>query len=280
MEKIQNIILILLIAILLGLFCIFVLPNLIKHENKISVNSSSKASIYLDGIYKGNTSAVLETGKRQIQLKVIPEDRALLAFEQDIQIENNTTTKVEIFFSTESNLSSHNITYFERLGGNDIELSMVSLPNLAQFKLDSQVRGFTPVKVNTTLGKHNLEVSFDGYVQRQFEIETKEGYRAISIVKLAKNPNYIAPEIVSMTETEEVSTPEEKIIQIEILDTPTGFLRVREEANSSSVELAQVNPGEKYDLVDKDTNPDWFKIKYNEKTEGWVSSKYVKIIEI
>ena len=72
---------------------------------------------------------------------------------------------------------------------------------------------------------------------------------------------------------------------VEILSTPTNFLRVREEASTQSDEIARVTPGKKYVLLEEDEESDWVKIEYEEATEyeeaksGWVSGEYVKKVE-
>ncbi len=62
--------------------------------------------------------------------------------------------------------------------------------------------------------------------------------------------------------------------QLQILDTPTGFLRVRANPSTSASEITQVKPGEKYSLLEEKAS--WYKIKVKEGTEGWVSGQYAK----
>ncbi|MCL5970413.1 MAG: SH3 domain-containing protein, partial [Patescibacteria group bacterium] len=61
-------------------------------------------------------------------------------------------------------------------------------------------------------------------------------------------------------------------VKILILDTPTGFLRVRDSASLSGKEIAQVKPGEKYDFLSEQTG--WFEIKLNDGKTGFISSQY------
>ena len=61
-----------------------------------------------------------------------------------------------------------------------------------------------------------------------------------------------------------------------ILNTPTGFLRVRENNSINSSEIAKVMPGESYELISEKEG--WFEIKLSspagEGKIGWVSSLY------
>jgi hypothetical protein len=77
-----------------------------------------------------------------------------------------------------------------------------------------------------------------------------------------------------------IKDPEKPYIIIK--ETPTGFLRVRSEASTASKELAQVQPGEKFSIVDtkKDSQErDWYQIEYSQNNMGWVLGQYAEKIE-
>ncbi|MFH1565689.1 MAG: PEGA domain-containing protein [bacterium] len=59
-----------------------------------------------------------------------------------------------------------------------------------------------------------------------------------------------------------------------IIPTGIGWLRVRKEASLESAEIAKVNVGETFTILEKKES--WVKIKVDETTEGWVSSTYVQ----
>jgi len=63
---------------------------------------------------------------------------------------------------------------------------------------------------------------------------------------------------------------------IEILDTETGSLNVRDCASTGCKELGMVVPGDILIKLGKDGN--WYKIRWGEDKEGWVYGKYVKDI--
>jgi hypothetical protein len=61
-----------------------------------------------------------------------------------------------------------------------------------------------------------------------------------------------------------------------VLETGTGWLRVRDQPNVSGAELAKVNQGESFPVLEESNG--WVKIKVSEKIpEGWVSGTYVEI---
>lgn len=64
------------------------------------------------------------------------------------------------------------------------------------------------------------------------------------------------------------------IKQVLILDTPTGFLRVREESSISASEVGRVRPGEAYEVLDEKDG--WIEIQFDDEKKGWISAQYVK----
>lgn len=69
--------------------------------------------------------------------------------------------------------------------------------------------------------------------------------------------------------------------KVEILDTPTGFLRVREEPSTSSSEIGRAKPGDRFSVLDvRDVGGGiWYKIAFTETQDGWISGQYAKKIE-
>ncbi len=60
-----------------------------------------------------------------------------------------------------------------------------------------------------------------------------------------------------------------------VLQTGTGWLRVRDVAGLGGKEIAKVDVGKSYDVIEEGTG--WVKIKVSETLQGWVSADYVKI---
>ena len=59
-----------------------------------------------------------------------------------------------------------------------------------------------------------------------------------------------------------------------IKDSPTGFLRVRENPDINSTEITQVLPGQEFEVLELNNN--FAQIKIDELTTGWVSSEYIQ----
>ncbi|MFZ2663842.1 MAG: PEGA domain-containing protein [Patescibacteria group bacterium] len=60
-----------------------------------------------------------------------------------------------------------------------------------------------------------------------------------------------------------------------VLDTPTGWLRVRSDSSLNGTEISRVTSGNSYTVIEEKT--DWVKIKVSDTVEGWVSSAYVSL---
>lgn len=60
---------------------------------------------------------------------------------------------------------------------------------------------------------------------------------------------------------------------IEIQETPTGWLRVRELPDSSATELAKLDAGKKVPYLNE-SKSGWYKIEYATGKQGWVSGQY------
>jgi hypothetical protein len=60
-----------------------------------------------------------------------------------------------------------------------------------------------------------------------------------------------------------------------VKQTGTGWLRVRDNAGLAGVEIARVDVGKKYSILEETT--EWVKIKISDTVSGWVSKTYVDI---
>ena len=70
------------------------------------------------------------------------------------------------------------------------------------------------------------------------------------------------------------TTPVAGQVTVVVKGTPAGWLRVREEASSSSKELARVDEGDEFTLLEEKNG--WYKIAYEQGKEGWISGQYAE----
>lgn len=61
---------------------------------------------------------------------------------------------------------------------------------------------------------------------------------------------------------------------VTILDTPTGFLRIRTEPTTVASEAGRLSPGDKVMLMEEKTG--WYKITTDKNIIGWISTQYAK----
>jgi len=180
-------------------------------------------------------------------------------------------TVVKREFGETEEVSSGEIISFEKTANTEAGFAIVTNPDSAQIIIDGTARGFAPYKTaSITAAEHQIAVSALGYQDRTMVVKTIPGYKLTAIVKMALNQT---GEVVIPSPT---PAPTPGTIMIEILETPGGFLRVREEPNTISRELARVKPGEKFKLIEEDAKTGWFKIEYSVDQFGWVSSEFAK----
>lgn len=70
--------------------------------------------------------------------------------------------------------------------------------------------------------------------------------------------------------------PAVEIQQVLILDTPLGYLNVREGPGTNFAKIGQVNPGETYELVSEDATA-WYQIRLDASRTGWVTKKHAEV---
>jgi hypothetical protein len=81
------------------------------------------------------------------------------------------------------------------------------------------------------------------------------------------------------------STGVEEVVVIYLIvkDTPTGWLNLRENPSKSAKILTQVNSGDKFEAVEKQTvagdSYDWYKVIVDDKISGWIYGQYITEIE-
>jgi len=122
-------------------------------------------------------------------------------------------------------------------------------------------------------GDHELSVFMPGFFRRTQKINVDGGYRVNASFKLAIDQSQKVtptPATGQQVATGSASTSKTYIV---VKDTPTGWLRVRDNPSISASESAKVNPKDKFELLD--TSDGWYKISYVEGKFGWVSAEYV-----
>jgi len=238
-------------------------------KGALQVTSTPKASVYLDGKKIGDTRLckceaedLIKTGEYTI--KLIPTTDGLKPFEEKITINKSTLTAVDKKFLEGAQGESSIISLSSIANNKDAELLVLSLPSGANVFLDNNTVGTTPLTfIDPTPSDHNLLITKDGYKDKSIGIKTVRGYKLTALISLGVIP------IESSASAETQTTN-----KVTILDTPTGFLRVRVASSTASLEIGRVSPGETYEILTEGDG--WYQIKFDEQKTGWISSDYAK----
>ena len=243
----------------------------------LQVTSKPISQVFLDGEYVGNTPLslielpdLLDVGEYSI--KLVPTEKGYRQWEQKIKIYKNALTVVDKTFdkSLGSDTSSI-ITLVDINDKNKSEILVVSFPKGAQVVLDSTIKGVTPILIDdATSSDHEIKIIKDGYREKAIKVKAISGKRLELVANLGIRNDLTQQNL-------EASASAKLTQKIKILDTPTGFLRVRDSASLNSSQIETVSPGDEFDLVAEEDG--WFQIELPDEVSGWVSAEYAEKVE-
>jgi hypothetical protein len=262
-----------LVVLIFAAVLLFLSQN--KGKGALQVTSVPVANVYVNGKLLGKTPLcqcelkdMLAVG--DYTLRLVPISGAFEPFEQKITIAPTVLTVVDQSFAAQGLGSGSVINLTPLADAKDMQLSVDSFPGNAQVYLDDNLMGQTPLLLqNITESDHELKLSKEGYKDKIVRIKTTPGYKLDALVFLGINPD-----VVSATASSASASAALPVAKVVILQTPTGFLRVRDQASLGGNEIAQVKPGEAYQLLDE--RADWYQIKLSGSQSGWISSEYAQ----
>lgn len=238
-----------------------------KGKAALLVETVPTAQVYVDGELVGKTPYEGETSEKEVVVKLVPEsfEKPLSTYETKIRLVSGVKTIVRrVFGEKEEEIYGEEIS-FEKLGGKNTSVAVVTKPDGAQVYIDGNFKDVAPLKVNEIgTGVYQITVKAEGYNERTFGVQVVVGYGVTAIVDLEKSRER------SEAEGEVATT-------VEVKETPTGFLRVRAEGTTESAEVAQVKPGEEYKLLEKNEEGDWLRIEIEEGKSGWIAAEYASV---
>ncbi len=262
----------------------------------LKVDSTPTATVFLNDENKGTTPFTGNITPGEYTLKLIPESstETAVSWENKIITTAGQLTYVNRILGDSELTSAGEILYLEKIGGKNMELTVLSSPDAADVSLSGENKGTTPLLISDLEPQsYELTVSKSTYSTRSVKIKITPGYKLTASFQLARTGEVTAspqpsaspqgsPEASPKASATPKATPKTQGSPppkpyVEILDTPVGFLRVRAEASTSSEEIGRVNPGEFYSLLDEDNG--WYKIEYEEGKEGWISGQYAEKFE-
>ena len=248
-------------------------------KGALQVTSTPKSKIYINDKLVGETPLckcedenMLNPG--QYTLRLVPGDD-LPPYEEKITIAPFVLAVIDRTFGKTGEGSGKTITLTKLSDSKAIELLVLSFPQDVEVFLDSNSLGKTPLSNKTiTASDHELRLVKDGYREKTIRIRAVTGYKLTVIASLGILPNIVQEASSSappnLVNTFSSVTP--TAVKVIILNTPTGFLRVRQESSLASTEIGRVAPGESFVLLEEKTG--WFKIQLQDEKAGWISSQY------
>ncbi len=247
-------------------------------KTEIEIVTSPVAKIIIDDKEMGTTASTYKNDglkPGEISLKLVPEDENLMTWSGKVKLNNLVATVVSKNFGVEEKYSSGYVMYMEEIGKKEEPALIVnSKPADAAVAIDGQIKGLTPNKIEQVVeGDRGVVVSFPGYESQTIFVKMRKGYQVVMDVQLA---------LKKYDEAEEVSQEDLPLIEVEkveIKETGTGWLRARSEASLSGVEVAKLDVGSTYELLNK-SQTDWYEVKIDGDINGWISAEYASIIGV
>ena len=262
----------------LGVLIIFAGVVLFLNQNSgkgaLQVTSAPASQVYLNGqligeapLCKCDIKEMIPIGNYRIRL--IPKEGNSKPYDEQITINKSTLTVVDRTFGESA--SGSVITLMPLSNKKETELMVISFPDKTNVFLDNNQKGVTPILLKDVIeSDHELKLTKEGYLDKTLRIRTTSGFALKSIVFLSVNPNVVSSSAQSPLPVSQAP----KVEKITVLDTPTGFLRVREDSSIASLEIGRVSPGDSLELVSEKEG--WLEIKMTDGKTGWISSQYAK----
>lgn len=257
---------------------------------RLKIVSSPATEVFVDNVPLGGTPYDDKYRIGEYLVKLIPDKGATdtASWQGKINVYKNAVTYVNRELGNSDVTSAgeiFTITKMEQKPKNDSvgEISVSTEPTGVIVYLDNDEKGIAPLILADVLkGDHEISVFMPGFFRRTQKVNVVPGYRVNAEFKLALDTSSAPKETTPSAKLTPGTTPSVQgeatksattaKTAVTILDTPTGFLRVRSSPSISADEVTQVKPGESYAYLDEQDG--WYKIQIDAKTAGWVYSQY------
>lgn len=261
---------------------------------RLKIVSSPTASVFIDNVAMGKTPYEEKLKEGEYVLKLIPEGNAsnTASWQGKVRVYNNALTYVNRELGSSDITSAGEIFTVGKMDKKGVkggygEISVETDPAGAIVYLDNDEKGVSPlVMSDVPKGDHEISVYMPGFFRRTHKINVDSGYRTNTTFKLAldqtqKNIEQLQRENKTKKDQEasgsaktETTAPADAKGTVTISETPTGWLRVRSEPGLNGEEIAKVDSGKEFALLEETDG--WYKIQVEEGKQGWVSSDYAE----
>lgn len=237
------------------------------------------ANVFLNDKLIGNTPFEDKHVTGEFIIKLIPQDTTdqSVSWQGKVKINPSVLTYVNRELGQSELTSGGEVLTLERTNQEQPQLEVSSQPDAATILVDGQEKGVASQVIAISEGEHDVAVASPGFIGRTIRVQATKGYKLKVDFQLVLSQS--EAELIPSTQSGQptptgVKTTQPGKTSIQIKDTPTGFLRVRNAPNTSATEVAQVKPKDTYPLLEEKEG--WYKILYAEGKEGWVSGRYAQ----
>lgn len=265
-----------------------------KPNAGLKIQTTPEALVFVDNVQLGQTPLEQVFRPGEISLKIIPTstDSAMPTYQTKVQLNPRTFTVVHRDFGpTEAQTSGYIVT-LEEQSSKEASLSILSSnPDTASVAIDGEPQGFTEVWIpSITPGEHQIVMSAPGFASRTIPVKAVLGHKLVINAKLGAEflqptpmPTLSFPATPSATPKVGIKVTPTGVLPVkpyvEIENTPTNFLRVRQKPSTSGLEVGQIKPGELYHLLDSQTGWYLIEVELSATSSGWISSQYATKVE-
>jgi hypothetical protein len=253
------------------------ITGIFKKSGTLRVESYPKANVFINSSMYGQTPIQVGLNQGVYTVKLVPlgKDHGLIAWSEKVKILENITTYVNRELAETELLSGGEILLLEKSRSEKGQILVSTDPTGLFISLDGEDRGISPLFMdNVNPGEHELGVWGEGFISRSIKINVVESHKLLASFKLKIDEEYKEKK---EEQNKKESAKKEAVKFIKILNTPTGWLRVRYEPSLVASEAAKVEPGKEFKLLAEENS--WVKIEYETDLEGWVHSDYVEVID-
>ncbi len=256
----------------------------------LKVDTSPPSLVFVNNTQVGTTPVDQLLFPGEATVKVVPDSTssAVSAYETKVTLTSKTYTVIRRDFgTTDADSAGETISLSPQPEVSPTLNVVTSSPDSASVMVDGQPQGFTPLSLTSIdPGTHQITVSAPGFSSRTMSVQTVASYKLSLTVKLAASsasvplpvmPPSASPSAALFPAASPSPAPVSLLPRpyVTIIDTPTGFLRVRSAPSLAGKELGQVKPQTSYPLLDSKT-PGWYliQVQLDATSSGWISSQY------
>lgn len=233
----------------------------LRERAGLSVEANPKGNVWVNGRDLGLTPVSIDDlspGYGLVEVKSTINSKEV-SWSGNVPLYEGVITVVNRELSENSATASGEVISLQKGRG----VLVISNPTEVLVSVDGVEKGKTPIELDLELGAHNFILTRASYSPRTIKANTSSEYKLIISVDLSLDQADL-----TKIETQPLMVSREVII----LQTPTGFLRVRKAPNTSSAEVGRVDTGEKLFLIEEVGG--WMKIRMSDGKEGYVSGSY------